>query len=292
MSKETYSVPWKKFAERWQKYYRPPGRPSREAIKNYRIYLKQAIKGLKRNPKVLIFGSTPELRDLCYEEKCDTTFADINLEMILAMSELTKHKNEEEIILRGNWLDLPLAENYYDVAMGDIVLSNVPWEKRRCFLQQIQKILKVKGYFITKTSIVPKNIILGDYEDILNKFINVPMNFYKDRASASFEFFVYLYNLTFNRKEHIFDLSLIKSGLSKYFKKDKFIHPNKKLNLFLNDTWLMWGPLEKTWSGCFEHEIREELNRYFKILNKQILSDCYFKCNDESFPIWLLQVKK
>lgn len=84
MSKKKFAEPWKEFASRWQKYYTPPGRPSRAAIKVYKDYTRKAIKGIK-NPKVLVLGSTPELRDLPHELKAEVTLIDINLEMILAI---------------------------------------------------------------------------------------------------------------------------------------------------------------------------------------------------------------
>ena len=44
MAKEKFANPWKEFADRFKKYYSPPGAPSDQAIKVYRQHLKQAIK--------------------------------------------------------------------------------------------------------------------------------------------------------------------------------------------------------------------------------------------------------
>lgn len=289
---ETFVTPWKEYAQRWQKYYRPPGRPSKSAIAEYRRHLKTAKQGLKRKPRVLIFGATPELRDVAYEEKYEVTFIDLNLEMILAMTSIMKHKNPEEIAVCGNWCDLPFQNHYFDAALGDIVLSNVPGELQDTFLKETQRVLKPQGYFISKIEVVPKDFPFESYEAVLNKFKNVPLSFYPDRASMPLELMVYFHNLTFNHKKKLIDLSLVIKGLKKYFKKDRFAHPNKKLNALLNDMWQMWQPMNKTWSVSWEHEVEKQTKKYFKIINKKVLADCYFKCNDQSFPIWQMQVKK
>jgi len=291
MSKETFAEPWKDYAKRWQKYYRPPGRPSQSAIAEYRRHLRTAKRGLKRKPRVLIFGSTPELRDVAYEEKYEVTFIDLNLEMILAMTSIMKHKNPNEIVVRGNWCDLPFQDHYFDAAMGDVVLSNVPGNLQDRFLKEIVRVLKNSGYFISKIEVVPKDFPFEDYEVVLNKFKKVPADFYQDRSCMSIELLVYLHNLTFNYKKKLIDLSLIVRGLNKYFKKDHFVHPDKKLNVLLNDMWQMWQPMKKTWSVSWEVEVEKQIKRYFKILNKKVLADCYFRCNDQCFPIWLMQVK-
>ena len=81
--------PWKELAGRWKKYYTPPGQPSKDDQKTYLKYIKEVLKN-KKEPKVLILGATPELRDLLAKTRAEVTIIDILMEMISAMSQLTK----------------------------------------------------------------------------------------------------------------------------------------------------------------------------------------------------------
>lgn len=49
--------------------------PRQNDLKIYEKFLKQAIKN-KKDPKALILGATPELRDLCLKHKCETMAID------------------------------------------------------------------------------------------------------------------------------------------------------------------------------------------------------------------------
>jgi len=286
--KEQFNQPWKAFAKRWEKYYTPPGRPSKQAINVYRKYAKEALKGLRRKPRGLIFGATPELRDLLTEMKFEVTIIDINMEMILAMSELTKKKNPEEIIIKSNWLASPLASNYYDVVLGDLVLSNIIPERQAKFLNEIIRILKSKGYWITRFEVVPNDWPFDDFNNLLNKFSKIP--WHKNRPM---ELLFLLLNNAWNPKTNIGYLRRVKSWMEKYkVKEGKYKHPNEKVTKCLNLIWEMWKPMEKQWVFRREKDTVKQLLPYFKIIKKIVLNDCYYRQADESAPIWVCQVEK
>jgi hypothetical protein len=90
---DTHAAPWKRMAQRWKKYYTPPGRPSEAAIRFYRKFAQLAFRRLKgKRPRVLILGSTPELRDLMFELKADVTTVDFNKDMISGLRAHMRHK--------------------------------------------------------------------------------------------------------------------------------------------------------------------------------------------------------
>ena len=83
--------PWKKISENWE-LLSPPARPSKKNILDYEELLLPAIQGV-RNPKILVLGATPEIRDFLSKLKnVEVTICDINIEMILAMTKLLKNK--------------------------------------------------------------------------------------------------------------------------------------------------------------------------------------------------------
>jgi len=86
---QTYS--WKSLSEVWGDL-KPPMRPSPGEVLVYERFLKQAIKKIGKKPKVLLFGATPELRDLFAKYDLEVTMVDLNPEMVKAMNKLVSQK--------------------------------------------------------------------------------------------------------------------------------------------------------------------------------------------------------
>jgi len=150
MSKEKFNEPWFEFAKTWKKTY-PPARPSQKNILDYEKFLKEAVKSKKKEIKILLLGSTPELRDLFAKYKnIEVTLVDVNMDMILAMTELMEKKARNEIWIKSSWLTVPVSHNYYDAVFGDYVTGNLPRKKLASLFEKIETILKPGGYFITR----------------------------------------------------------------------------------------------------------------------------------------------
>jgi len=79
---------WKSVAELWPDL-KPPLRPSVGEIKIYEKFLKQVLPQIK-SKQVLLFGATPEIRDLLAKYKFHLTLIDINPEMIKATTKILK----------------------------------------------------------------------------------------------------------------------------------------------------------------------------------------------------------
>ncbi len=286
MIKNKFANPWKEFAQRWKKYYTPPGAPSPAFAALYKKYTLKAIKN-KKNPKILILGATPELRQVMYNVKAEITIIDINIEMILAMTELVKNKRKDEIIVRGDWLSNPLADNYYDVVMGDLVIPNIPWNLQLNFLNKISNLLKKGGYFLSKDEFIPKDWVFEDFDRVLDKYKKYP--FYRNEAV---EIFVHLYSMVWDKKTRLVDTRKLKNGLNKYWKKDKYVHPNKAIEKSLNIIWTMFKPLEKVWAIGDEQGWTRNISRFFLIEEKIFLDDCKIKEFNKCFPFIVCKVKK
>ncbi len=280
-----FSEPWKKLASNWE-MYTPPGRPSKEAIKYYKKFARLATKNSKTK-RALVIGATPELRDLLYELNFEVTIIDINIEMILAMSKLTKHKNPNEIIVKGSWTDHPLQSDYYDIALGDLVLSNVPEEKQEQFLKELKRVLKKNGYWITKMDLTLDNWIHEDPEIIIKRYSVLPV-----KRNTPMELLCNILHNAYNHKTKIMSTIVIRNWLKRYKVKDRYKHPNKKITKYLNYIWESWKPMEKEWCIRTETKTEKHISPYFKVMNKHILHDCQIHKVDKVYPIWFCKVKK
>jgi len=134
---ETTSTVWKQIADMWNSYFTPPSRISPQELEKYREWLKEMKKGKPLN--ALVLGATPELRDALSEFGYKVTIIDLNMEMIIAMTSLLKIRNQNEAVVKANWLDNPLQSGYFDIIVGDAVLPNIPWAKREKFLKDHAK---------------------------------------------------------------------------------------------------------------------------------------------------------
>jgi len=118
-----------------------------------RIYEELLVKAIKNKPnfKALVLGSTPETRELVNKYNGHLCSIDISIEMMLKTKELVKIESEKlEHLLRSDWLDNPLAENYFDVVLGDGVANNVSLDNQKLFISQLHRVLKPGGHLIIR----------------------------------------------------------------------------------------------------------------------------------------------
>ncbi len=190
MAQNRSKYSWKSLAEVWADL-KPPMRPSRGEILVYEKYLKQVTKKLGRKPKVLLFGATPELRDLFVHHKLAVTMVDINQEMVKAMDKLVRIQNPQEKLVYGDWINFRLKEKF-DLAIGDHIYCNIPFKKFREFSANIKRHLNPAGFLI-------HSIVLKELKDKISlaEFLK------KYRSSTALknnrlEKWYWIFNLMFN----------------------------------------------------------------------------------------------
>lgn len=149
MSNELLTLWETTFPKVWSKLS-PPWRPS---IKDIKFWEKRIIELKRKNLKVLIFGSTPEIRDMLARNNINPTLLEANPSMYRAMSEIAKIKNKENPVF-GNWLeaDKIFSKNSFDVVMGDLPHCNVDYSKWPDFFTNVYNILKPGGQFLVSTA--------------------------------------------------------------------------------------------------------------------------------------------
>lgn len=135
---------------------------SPEILKIYRLLLEKSVQH-KKKFRALLLGSTPELRDLVLKLGGELVTVDLSLEMLEKSYEIMKQKKaaiEREIIVIGDWLNNPLADNNFDVVLGDLSFINISRKKQEKLFIKIKKLLKGNGY------VVMRNIVRNQYSPI------------------------------------------------------------------------------------------------------------------------------
>jgi SAM-dependent methyltransferase len=139
-------LPWnEQFAIAWEKLA-PPARPSQTEQRFYEKIIKRAIKDNK-NPKILILGSTPELRDVLLKNKIKPICCDINRDVFKSLRKLMKYHNRKERFILSDWTKLAIKEKF-DLILGHQVINMLPFKKQILLLKNIYRSLKSGGMFI------------------------------------------------------------------------------------------------------------------------------------------------
>ncbi len=173
MSKKTHTEPWRKIAETWHKLG-PGPRPSKGNIRTFEALLKKYTKG-KKHPRVLVMGSTPEIRDMLAKHRnVQVTLVDVNIEMTLAMTELMKQSSDREVWTRASWLTAPLPPASFDVVFGDYIKGNLKFKDQFILYKNIASWLKPKGVFVERVfSYFPETSTVADVEPIIKKYSKI-----------------------------------------------------------------------------------------------------------------------
>jgi len=181
MKKKIYNLVWLKSEKFWYNFWKnvePPWRVSRGEIKFWEKKVKEIAK--RKNPKVLVLGATPEIRDMLAKYKLDVTLIDLDLQVKRAMDRLRKRKNKKEELVRANWLKMPLPSNYFDMVIGDGNFENIALKDHNCFYKNIWRVVKPDGYVLMGRAcldLVFKNPL--SFEKLIKKYKENP-EYFKD----------------------------------------------------------------------------------------------------------------
>lgn len=260
---ETTSLPWKQIAYDWETYFTVPSRISPQETNQYREWLEKINRG-GEPLKGLTLGATPELRDALTEFNYRPYSIDINLDMFLAMDGLVRKKNPNEVLVRANWLDNPLADNYFDVVVGDAVLPNIPWQERPHLLSEVTRLLKSSGIFLTRAFCVPGRKSFASVEEILEHFS-------KKRQSvvqSALEMVLELHILTYDPKDHLGSFAKAKNALEEYHKRKSAKFENEDLQRIHDVVWDFWCKkfVNKVFTYVYRHEEENDYKKYFTIV--------------------------
>ncbi|MEM9459448.1 MAG: class I SAM-dependent methyltransferase [Myxococcota bacterium] len=143
----------------------PPIRPSREDQARFARALDDAP--LPRDARVLLLGSTPELRSMVLERGHRLTGCDIDDLFWHAMARL-RTTDGPETFIHGNWLDL--VEGHYDLVLGDCAFNMLGWDDMGRLVPKIAALLDRGGRAIFRIQARNPDHDLRTLEDAIADF--------------------------------------------------------------------------------------------------------------------------
>jgi SAM-dependent methyltransferase len=139
---ETVAI-WESIARRWAS--RPsPWRPSRGDIALYR-----ELAGRRLSGRVLILGTTAELRDLVAEACTAPVYADLSAAMRDVTTPMLRRADPAaETWIEGDWCEAPIPRGEFDLALGDMIWWVNSVQKQYPLRDAIHGFLKPDGLFV------------------------------------------------------------------------------------------------------------------------------------------------
>jgi|GEM_PF-5899337 len=191
-----------------------PNRPSAGDCANYSTLIHSVLKNIKR-PKIMIMGSTPELRSILYtytfRQGAQIFTTDLSPDMNQAMREFVVPATTTELkegFLHGSWLKTNFPDNSFDLVVGDEVICNISADEHQNLFSEISRILKKGGHWITRHNFYlaknkkqsPKSIILG----IVN---GINQGRYTFQYGINILYLLLFYRLIINQSQHRVNLN-------------------------------------------------------------------------------------
>lgn len=139
---------WEEISDDWENL-KPPFRPSGEDLAHYKKLIEFCAPRAKR---ILLLGSTPELRDMLgdiFEKIIVVDFSKFVMKSLSRFLKSDKKRNETLIQYRWEKLNF-LFHDFFDIVIGDVVLDQFPPKEESIFLVSVRDILKRDGRFIMR----------------------------------------------------------------------------------------------------------------------------------------------
>ncbi len=278
-TQKQFIEPWQGLAKNWQRFS-SPGRPSPTEIKIYEKFLQPALK--LKNPRILVLGATPELRDLLAKyQKAAVVLLDNSLNMVLAMTKLLKRKTNNETFVIANWLKAPLKNKSFAAIVGDFIISNVSKRDLSKLLNNIKGWLKPNGYFVSRINVYPTDYQPVTVDELIAKYALPPIT----REKINYFWEVGNCCTSPMRLDGEVRVKNFWNKLKKYYKNNRYIHPNSSVNKFLKAGHGLY-PIDKAWACYSIRETQRILKRFF------IIKDFGIEQKDMPMQNIIYQLKK
>jgi len=272
-----------------------PNRPSQDECENYGRLIADFLKS-KRNAKIMVMGSTPELRRILYTyeslHNAEVSCVDINPAMYKAMTGfLAQGLNFKEKFFKHSWLDTKFPDQYFDLVLGDEVICNVNAKKHKELFSEASRILKDQGAWITRHNFyLPEDKKMSIKTIFLNLTLKIRRGEHSFQRAMNFLFsHIFYYSATFGLVDNSVEnhLRLIKKEINSKFKN----HPDQKIiqelaNFYEDNFVPMCGDYK--WYVLSQKESEKELKEYFEITDTIYTKDHSMA---KHCPIYVLKKK-
>ena len=272
---------WSFASLNWDKYA-SPFRLSKNDCDNYL----NLINKIDKNKKILVLGSTPEIREILFRNKYHSFLVDFSWEMIIRMLS-SKHEIDEskETWIKMNWLNIDklFSLSSFDLILGDLILRNIKSDLQSEFLKKISRLLKREGRFIGRFHFINQGLIKLDSDDII-KSVFKEYEHKKIKTELIEDLIVSrLFDKNTNFIIKTINKNIFLNDIKRYSKNAK----NKKEKLILNNILKKWFG-EKTWIQKTSKEVNQLLSKYFLIESTKIANDYQ---DSEFYPLYVLKRK-
>ncbi|MFH1470851.1 MAG: hypothetical protein ABIF01_03820 [Candidatus Micrarchaeota archaeon] len=133
------------YALEWRRSFGPPIRPTNFECVIYR----QEMKAFSKDSKILMMGSTPEIRDIVSHLGLSLVVVDESEKNYSDMKGLMGCSERKETFIKKKWEEMGF-DGEFDLALGDAVLSVIPSESARKVIENVNKALKTGGKWIVR----------------------------------------------------------------------------------------------------------------------------------------------
>ena len=147
-------------ANEWKKYEGYTIRPLPSTV----AYYEKKIYSLSDQHQFLMYGGTPEIRNIFQEQNWKVTLFDQSKEMIHAMGHLTKLNqplSSHEYFVQSNWLEKFSFHNLFDLVIGDDVINMISFDQFDFFLKKTSELLSDQGVFICHLLVKPDEALIN-----------------------------------------------------------------------------------------------------------------------------------
>lgn len=147
---ETKTATWNNYYAIIWKDIKPPIRPYEDEIRYFKEILKKKV-DTETDVKVLILGSTPELRDIVYSFNLSPTVVDYSIENYEMMGELCRYERNDTVVC-CDWMDMLnyLSPDSYDIILGEAAFNVIRPEYAEKLFYICNKLLKNHGQLVIK----------------------------------------------------------------------------------------------------------------------------------------------
>jgi len=146
-----------------------PSRVTRGQLVLYEQVLSN-LSFLNKEPTVVVLGADPEILDLCLENGCKVISIIRNpiiAQITNFMMKYQGHRNHKSVIVKDNWLKLPLPKNSCDLVLTEFALSLHPYKDYEILLKEIQRVLKPDGLCFTRKFDLPTGYKKPEIKQVL-----------------------------------------------------------------------------------------------------------------------------
>ncbi|MDD5627395.1 MAG: class I SAM-dependent methyltransferase [Patescibacteria group bacterium] len=283
---------WEKVAGEYCKIL-VPNRPSPDDCKNYGILIAKFLKN-RKNSKIMVMGATPELRRILYTYEslagAKVYCVDINPTMYRVMTNfLAKGRHPQEKFFPRSWLATQFPKQHFDLVVGDEVICNVDAKLHPRLFQEISRILKNDGIWITRHNFyLPETKENSVSKILIDLAVKIEKGEYCFQLAMNILYLrMFYYSSAMKKIDNTMAnlLKIMRREWEKSLKNHQYSLIIEELINFYEDNFVPMAA-DYHWSVLSEKESERELKEFFTIEGKVYSSDHPFVKNG---PIYTLK---